>query len=92
MQSLPESVVQSAEDMRKALTSKAIEDENFRQMLVGDPKGAIRQEFGIDVPDYMNIVVHQSTTQEIHLALPATGGELNEEQLEAISAGLSCCG
>ena len=91
MQSIPESVVQSSEEMRKALTDKAIENAEFRQLLVGDPKGAIRQEFGIDIPDYMNVVVHESTMQDLHLSLPPSNVELNEEQLEAISAGLSCC-
>ncbi len=92
MQSIPESVTESSEKMRKALTDKAVEDAEFRQLLMKDPKTAISQEFGIDVPDYMNVSVHQNTMQDLHLTLPPTSYDLNEEQLEAISAGLSCCG
>ncbi len=92
MPSIPESVVQSSEEMRKALTDKAVESAEFRQLLVGDPKAAIRQEFGIDLPDYMNVMVHESNMQDLHLSLPPAHYDLNEEQLEAVSAGLSCCG
>ena len=91
MQSIPQSVAESSERMRKALTDKAVEDAEFRQLLVGDPKAAINQEFGIEIPDYINVVVHESTMQDLHLTLPPTSYDLNEEQLEAISAGLCCC-
>jgi hypothetical protein len=38
----------------------------------------------------MNIEVHESDMQTVHLALPPDPN-LTEEQLEAISAGLCCC-
>ena len=82
--------MQTAEEMRAHLTSKAAEDADFRQQLISDPKGAISQELGITIPDSMEIRVHESDIQTIHLALPVSG-DMTEEQLEAISAGLSCC-
>ena len=91
MQSAVETAMQSAEDMRRHLTAKAADDDDFRRQLIADPKGAIQQEFGLDVPESMEIRVHQSSTNEFHLALPASGGDLTEDQLEAIAAGLSCC-
>ncbi len=91
-QSLLDNVVRSSEDMRSALTEKAVEDDTFRQLLVSDPKAAIHQEFGLEIPDYINVVVHESTVQDLHLSLPPASLDLNEEQLEAVAAGLSCCG
>ena len=91
MQSAIDTAMQSAEDMRRQLTAKALVDEDFRRQLLADPKGAIHQEFGLVVPENTEIRVHESTTSEFHLALPANGGDLSEEQLEAIAAGLSCC-
>lgn len=85
-----QNAMQSAEEMRAQLTTKAVEDADFRQQLVSDPKGAITQEFGIDVPGNVNIVVHESDMRTLHIALPA-GPDLDEEQLEAIAAGLCCC-
>lgn len=81
----------SAEEMRAHLTQKAVEDSAFRSQLVSDPKGTIYQEFGVSVPDNINIQVHESDLETVHLALPPET-QLNEEQLEAISAGLCCCG
>ncbi len=82
--------MQTAEEMRAHLTSKAAEDADFRQQLIADPKGVISQELGITIPDSMEIKVHESDLQTVHLALPVSG-DMTEEQLEAISAGLSCC-
>ena len=83
--------MQSAEDMRRHLTEKAVENLEFRQQLLADPKSVIQQEFGVTIPDNINVVVHESDMQTVHLALPPNP-VMDEEQLEAISAGLCCCG
>ena len=83
--------MQSAEDMRRHLTDKAVENLEFRQQLVADPKSVIQQEFGVTIPDNINVVVHESDMQTVYLALPPNP-VMDEEQLEAISAGLCCCG
>ena len=83
--------MQSAEDMRAHLTAKVAEDSAFRAQLVADPKGIMNQEFGITVPDNIDIVVHESDMRTVHLASPPDP-VMDEEQLEAISAGLCCCG
>lgn len=90
MRPLSQQTIQAAEDMRRKLTEKAGEDLDFRKLLVENPKGAIQQEFGINVPENINIQVHESDLRTLHLALPA-GPELDEEQLEAVAAGLCCC-
>ena len=83
--------MQTAEEMRRHLTEKAVESSEFRQQLLADPKGVIHQEFGVTVPDNVDIQVHDSDLNTVHLALPPSS-DLNEEQLEAIAAGLCCCG
>ncbi len=82
--------MQRAEDMRRHLTEKALEDIEFRKKLVENPKGAIADEFGVEVPDNFEIKVHESDMHTLHIALPV-GPELDEEQLEMIAAGLCCC-
>ena len=66
-----------------SLASKAVDDAEFRQELISSPKAAIEQEFGITIPDNINLVVHESDARTFHLALP-TGPDLSEEQLEAL--------
>lgn len=87
---LIDKAMQSSEEMRTRLTQKAFMDADFRGKLLSDPKGAIAQEFGVEVPDNVNIEVHECDMNTIHLALPPKA-ELNEEQLEMVAAGLSCC-
>ena len=84
-------MIMSANEMQSTLISKAMQDADFRQQFLDDPKGTISQEFGIDVPESIQVQVHQSDLETVHFALPPRS-ELTEEQLEAVSAGLCCCG
>ena len=76
--------------MLKQVVEKSALDAEFRQQLLSDPKAAIGEELGISIPDSMEIQVHESDMQTVHLALPPDP-HITEEQLEAISAGLCCC-
>lgn len=81
----------SAEDMRRHLIQRAAEDSDFRRTLISDPRGTVYHEFGIEVPEHIEVRVHQSDMRTVHIALPPDP-VLDEEQLEAISAGMCCCG
>ena len=82
--------MRSGDDMLKQIVEKSALDGDFRQQLLADPKTTISAELGITIPDSMNVVVHESDMQTVHLALPPDPN-ITEEQLEAISAGLCCC-
>ncbi len=95
MNTMVQSAIQTSNEMQRQLIARAGEDGDFRAQLVADPKATIKQEFGIDVPDYINIQVHESDWNVLHLGLPPGPDleqELDEERLEAIAAGLCCCG
>ncbi len=82
--------MRSGDEMLQQIVEKSALDSDFRQRLLADPKTAITGELGITIPDSMNIRVHESDMQTVHLALPPDPN-ITEEQLEAISAGLCCC-
>jgi len=82
--------VRSGDEMLQQIVEKSAIDADFRQQLLADPKSTISGELGISIPDSMNIKVHESDMQTVHLALPPDP-HITEEQLEAISAGLCCC-
>ncbi len=88
-QTFADTPLQSAEDMRVQVTDRAVDDGEFRSLLISNPKEAISQELGVDIPEDIDIVVHESDSRTLHLALPTT--ELGEEELEAIAAGRCCC-
>ena len=82
--------MKSGDEMLRQIVEKSALDADFRQQLLADPKTTISDELGITIPNSMNIVVHESDMQTVHLALPPNP-HITEEQLEAISAGLCCC-
>lgn len=85
-----ESVLKTAEDMRAHLVEKSLTDNEFRKRLLADPKGVTAEEFGITIPDILDIKVHESDKYTFHVILPPSP-ELDDEQLEMIAAGLCCC-
>ena len=89
MQPFNQSAMQSAEDMNRKLINKTLEDLEFRNDLLANPKSAIQKEFGIEFPESTSIQVHESDMNTIHLSIPP--GQLDEEQLEAVAAGRCCC-
>ncbi len=91
MSSVPKTIMKTAEDVRRSLTERASMDPEFRTRVMADPKGVVREEFGIELPDEVSIQVHECDANTYHLALPSAA-ELTEEQLEQVSAGLCCCG
>jgi hypothetical protein len=52
------------------LVLRAWKDEDFRQQLITNPKAAIEQEFGIEIPEDVDVHVHQQNDNHLHLILP----------------------
>ena len=82
--------MRSGDEMLRHIVDKSAVDAEFRQRLLADPRTVIGDELDIAIPESMNIEVHESDMQTVHLALPPDPN-LTEEQLEAVSAGLCCC-
>ena len=82
--------MRTGDEMLQHIVEKSALDEEFRRALLANPKSTISEELGIAIPDSMNIEIHQSDMQTVHVALPPDPN-LTEEQLEAVSAGLCCC-
>ena len=83
-----EITMQSAEEMRDHLVEKSVADEVFRAELVSDPKKVIHQEFGIEVPDDIQVRVHENDMHTVHLALPPSA-KLYEAELEQVAGGFN---
>lgn len=85
------SMSQTGLDIQRVFAERAMNDDDFRSQLMDDPKGVFEREFGLAIPDDMDIKVHVNDFQTVHLTLPMDY-KLSEEQLEAVAAGLCCCG
>jgi hypothetical protein len=71
-----------------------MEDEDFRQRLLDDPKGTIEQEMGSRLPEGVEVRSVEETTDTIYLVLPSTspvgeGEELSDQELGAVAGGVS---
>ena len=82
---------QSSTEMQAQLIERATRDPEFRRELIDDPRAVIQREFGIDVPDSVDIRVVEESPTTSYLVLPAvqaaTGQELSDEDLEAVAGG-----
>jgi hypothetical protein len=71
------------------LIARASSDEDFRRMLLDDPKAAISDELGVETPDELTIRVIEEDAGEVILALPptATPEALRDEELASAAGG-----
>ncbi|WP_456426420.1 NHLP leader peptide family RiPP precursor [Rhodocaloribacter sp.] len=86
-----ESYLDQRQKLNRQVTQKAMEDANFRQRLLEDPKGTLETEYGISIPNEADIKVFQETPQSHYFVLPPRpiqdGDELTEDELEAVAGG-----
>jgi Nitrile hydratase, alpha chain len=78
--------------MERTIVQRSIEDEEFRQRLLDDPKGTLEQELGSRLAQSTEVRVVQESADTIYLVLPSASpvgeaGELSEQDLEEVAGG-----
>jgi len=68
------------------LVSKAWSDPSFKQRLISDAAGVMREN-GIPVPDGIAIRVHEDSASVRNIVLPMRTDKLSEEQLDMVAGG-----
>lgn len=85
-------------EFERQLIQRALEDENFKQELLSNPKAVFAKESGEQLPKDLEIQVLQETANKVYLVLPTnpdsatTEGELSDEALEAVAGGICALG
>ena len=79
-------------EAERTLVQRSIEDEEFRQRLLEDPKGTVEQELGTQLPEGVEVRVVEESADTIYLVLPSAspigeGGELSDQDLEEVAGG-----
>ncbi len=81
----------SRRDIERRLIEKSFRDEAFRQQLLREPKSAVEQELGTQLPEGIQVRVVQETADTLYLVLPNASspqsGEISDEDLEAVAGG-----
>jgi hypothetical protein len=80
----------SRAEWERRLIERSLEDEEFRQRLLDDPKAVVEQELGSVLPEGVDVRVVQDSQETIYLVLPSTsvgsqGGSLSDQDLEAVA-------
>jgi hypothetical protein len=74
------------------IIGRAWEDKEFEKALVADPRAAIKQVAGLEIPPGVTVKVVQETENTLYLVLPQNPlggeGELSDEALATIAGGL----
>jgi Nitrile hydratase, alpha chain len=82
----------SRAEMERRLIKRSLEDEEFRQSLLADPKGTMEHELGSRLPESVEVRVVEESAEIIYLVLPsrsadAQGREFSDQELEEVSGG-----
>ena len=73
-------------EMQGKLIAKAQAEPEFRAQLVADPKATIEGLIGVEIPEAINLQVHEDSATSFHLVLPPSG-KLTEDELATVFAG-----
>lgn len=64
-------------------------DPGFRDALLADPRAAVSEITGVDLPDVVKVTVHEESLTDVHLVLPpGTDGVIADDDLELVAGGL----
>ena len=81
----------SRAEMERTLVQRSMEDEDFRQRLLDDPKAAVEQELATQLPEDVEVRVVEESQQTIYLVLPSASplgqGEISDQDLEQVAGG-----
>ena len=78
----------TAHEMQARLMDRLGNDDEFRARLLADPKAAIREELGVEIPEGFTVHVHEESPTAAHLVIPQPAAELSEEELKMASGGI----
>jgi hypothetical protein len=81
------------QEIERRLIEKSLQDEDFRQRLIEDPKGTVEQELGTRLREGVEVRVVEETADTIYLVLPSASplggeeGDLSDQDLGAVAGG-----
>lgn len=85
---------QTRKDFEVSLVAKAWTNEAFKQQLLDNPRAAVEQELGKQLPEGMNVQIIQEPANTLYIVLPTkpessdeVSGGLSDEELEAVAGG-----
>ena len=73
--------------LREEIMAKALLEPDFRKRLLEDPKAALREDCGVNLPDGFTLHVHENNGVDVaHILLPPAA-ELSDEEMTQVAGG-----
>lgn len=63
-------IVSTRQDLQEQIIKKAWEDAEFKKQLIANPKAAVKEAFGVDLPDAIEVEVVEESANKFYLVLP----------------------
>lgn len=86
---MSEAPQRSRETIERELAAKAWQDDAFMDELRSNPKAVIAREYGVTLPDSLDLKVVEESAGTLYLRIPPNPSEieLSDEQLELVAGG-----
>ena len=74
-------------EVEAMIAERIAADPAFRDTLLADPRGVISEVVGFDIPDTVQVVLHEESLTQIHLTIPSSES-LSDADLELVAGGV----
>jgi len=73
-------------EVEAIIAERIAADPAFRETLLADPRAALCEVIGFDIPESVQVVLHEESLTQIHLTIPSSE-TLDDADLELVAGG-----
>ena len=79
--------------LEQRIVQRSLDDDAFRQQLLADPRAAVEQELGTQLPSGIRVQVVEESADTVFLVIPLSSqaggdeGELSDSELASVAGG-----
>ncbi|GBG10877.1 NHLP leader peptide family natural product precursor [Paenibacillus agaridevorans] len=69
-----------AQDLKNQIIEKAWSDPSFKKDLLSNPKATIKDVFGVEAPEEINLHILEETANDLYLVLPQNPSDISSDE------------
>jgi hypothetical protein len=74
-------------EVEAIIAERTAADPAFRDTLLADPRAVLSEVVGFDIPETVQVVLHEESLTQIHLTVPSSES-LSDADLELVDGGI----
>ena len=78
--------VPTRSEVEAIIAERIAADPAYRETLLADPRAVLSEVVGFDIPESVQVVLHEESLTQIHLTVPASEN-LSDADLELVAGG-----